>query len=354
MTMISPVPNVPDHQWYQKRNHIRIPQTAECKAFLDASVVGGAGDPGGLVPKIQALFSAGQQGCWYDALDLTTMFQDSAGVTPVTAVGQPIGLLKDKSGRGNNALQATAAARPTYAGPPFRILYDKVDDLLTVTVPAGGWVGTMVMGTNAGTLAYDVNVPAGTYTVGAINGLYFAGNALHGLIIRNGILSAAEIADCKAYMTSNGAGVDYSTNANFNHFWRLRTEITGLFPVFDASLATIISNLCNATAGFTTFPAIRFPATVTACANGFFGCTNLANFPSHAFDLCSLCTNYSSAFSRCALTQQSVNDILVSIDTAGALTGTLHIDQGTSAPPTGVGLTAKNNLIAKGWTVVTN
>ena len=36
------------------------------------------------------------------------LFQDSAGTTPVTAVEQPVGLMKDKSGRNNHAFQATA------------------------------------------------------------------------------------------------------------------------------------------------------------------------------------------------------------------------------------------------------
>ena len=44
-----------------------------------------------------SMFSAGEQGAWYDPSDMSTMFQDSAGTTPVTAVGQPVGLILDKS-----------------------------------------------------------------------------------------------------------------------------------------------------------------------------------------------------------------------------------------------------------------
>lgn len=44
-----------------------------------------------------ALFAAGEQGFWYDPSDLTTLFQDSSGATPVTAVGQVVGLMLDKS-----------------------------------------------------------------------------------------------------------------------------------------------------------------------------------------------------------------------------------------------------------------
>jgi hypothetical protein len=44
-----------------------------------------------------SLFSTGAQGVIYDPRDLTTMFQDSAGTTPVTAPGQLVGLRLDKS-----------------------------------------------------------------------------------------------------------------------------------------------------------------------------------------------------------------------------------------------------------------
>ena len=46
---------------------------------------------------IKSLFANNEQGFWYDPNDLRTMFQDSAGTIPVTAAGQPVGLLLDKS-----------------------------------------------------------------------------------------------------------------------------------------------------------------------------------------------------------------------------------------------------------------
>ena len=45
------------------------------------------------------MFSAGaEQGLWYDPSDFSTLFQDAAGTTPVTAVEQPVGLVLDKLG----------------------------------------------------------------------------------------------------------------------------------------------------------------------------------------------------------------------------------------------------------------
>lgn len=76
------------------------------------------------------LFRRSEQGAWYDPSDITTLFQDSAGTTPVTASGQPVGRMLDKSGRGNHATQATAAARPTYTtgGGLAWLAFDGVDD----------------------------------------------------------------------------------------------------------------------------------------------------------------------------------------------------------------------------------
>jgi hypothetical protein len=40
------------------------------------------------------LFSGGLiDGAWFDPSDLSTLFQDAAGTTPVTAVEQPVGLM---------------------------------------------------------------------------------------------------------------------------------------------------------------------------------------------------------------------------------------------------------------------
>lgn len=50
----------------------------------------------GSVWSILSIFAASEPGWMYDNSDMSTMFQDSAGTTPVTAVGQPVGLQLDK------------------------------------------------------------------------------------------------------------------------------------------------------------------------------------------------------------------------------------------------------------------
>jgi len=86
------------------------------------------------------LFAGGEQGAWYAPSDLSTLFQDSAGTTPVTADGQPVGLALDKSGNGNHASQATATARPLYRtdGTRHWLEFDGVDDSLSTAAFAWG------------------------------------------------------------------------------------------------------------------------------------------------------------------------------------------------------------------------
>jgi hypothetical protein len=62
-----------------------------------------------------SLFAAGEKGAWFDAGDLSTMFQDVAGTQPVTAIGQFVGKWLDKSGNNNHAVAAADNnTRPTY------------------------------------------------------------------------------------------------------------------------------------------------------------------------------------------------------------------------------------------------
>lgn len=72
---------------------------------------------------------------WLDASDITTLFQDAGGTTPVASDGDPVGLWLDKSGNGRHYSQATSGRRPTYKtnvqnGKPG-ILFDGVDDFLS-------------------------------------------------------------------------------------------------------------------------------------------------------------------------------------------------------------------------------
>lgn len=67
---------------------------------------------------------------WWDTSDLTTLFQDDAGATPVTATNDPVGMWKDKSGSARNFIQSGASSiKPTYQGAGGGISFDGGDYL---------------------------------------------------------------------------------------------------------------------------------------------------------------------------------------------------------------------------------
>lgn len=84
------------------------------------------------------LFSTGEQGAWFDPSDITTLFQDDAGTVSVTADGDPVGMMRDKSGNGHHALQTTAGSRPTYraSGGLAWLEFDGVDDFMVTNAVA--------------------------------------------------------------------------------------------------------------------------------------------------------------------------------------------------------------------------
>lgn len=65
---------------------------------------------------------------------LHTLYQDAAGTIPVTAAGQPVGLMQDKSGRNNHASQTVSASRPILqrnaTTGAYYLAFDGADDFL--------------------------------------------------------------------------------------------------------------------------------------------------------------------------------------------------------------------------------
>jgi len=78
------------------------------------------------------LFASSEVGAWYDPSDLSTMWKDTAGTTPVTADGDLVARIDDKSGNGFNATQSTEAGRPVYktSGGLHWLEFDGSDDFL--------------------------------------------------------------------------------------------------------------------------------------------------------------------------------------------------------------------------------
>lgn len=78
-----------------------------------------------------------KQDIWLDPTDIATLFQDAAGTIPVTSVGDPVGLWKNKGtlGSDGDATQPVSAKRPVWT------------DAGVLDMPAGSWLRTSYVAT---------------------------------------------------------------------------------------------------------------------------------------------------------------------------------------------------------------
>lgn len=157
--------------------------------------------------------------------------------------------------------------------------------------------------------------------------------------------------------------IDTSLGTNFQLTWEKNAFST--FPALNFSSATAVGRAWTGCSNLTEFPALsaaqRFSSAMVSGSSpygGFqgawAGCTSLTTFPPNIFDDVINCTRFDEAFFNCALTAQSIENILVSIDTANTSNGTLGINGGTNAGQstwTAAATTAYTNLIARGWTI---
>jgi len=267
-------------------------------------MLGGKGQHKPYIFKPEDLFFLGEKGAYYSPSDLPTLFQDAAGTTAVTADGDPVGLAVDKSGNAVNAAQSVSASRPVYNVSPSRLSLDKVDDALVITVPAGGWIGTMVLATDQGTASYGVSIPAGAYNLG---GVYFPGDAIVGVVFRDGALSAGEKAGAEAYFVGSGAVASYGAVSNFYSFWKSHSEITE-FPSIDTSSGENFAHAWQGCSSIDSFPSIN-TSSGGDFAYAWRDCSSLTSFPLIGT---SKGTNFSAAWDGC-----SSLDSFPLIDTSG-------------------------------------
>jgi hypothetical protein len=151
-------------------------------------------------------------------------------------------------------------------------------------------------------------------------------------------------------------GIVTSKVTNISYAW---TGFLGsTFPILDLNKVSTAGAAWKLCINLTAFPAITFNAG-TSFFRTWESCSSLATFPANMFDttgtLSSSAFNY--CWSNCALTAQSIENILVSLDTNGQSNIELAIDGGTNAGQstwTAAANTAYTNLINKGWTITFN
>ena len=164
----------------QEANQRRWEQHQQILRHELAARVAAAAAVGGPVPP-SLLFANAEKGAWFDANDISTLFQDYNGTVPVTALGQPVGKWLDKSGNGNHAVQSISASRPTYqidtegnynvtfSGSYTQLITPSINFTVTDKMTVG--VGLNVVGSASAAVALelgsDVNSINGSFLIGA-------------------------------------------------------------------------------------------------------------------------------------------------------------------------------------------
>jgi hypothetical protein len=156
--------------------------------------------------------------------------------------------------------------------------------------------------------------------------------------------------------------INTAAGTNFALAWYGCSSLTS-FPLINTAAGTNFGRAWYDNNGLTAFPALDFDAAVglasdasntfTGFRETWFSCGALADFPANLFDN-TTCTRYLDAFNGCALTATSIENILVSINTANTSNGNLSLQGGTNAVKTSWTAnanTAYDALVARGWTI---
>jgi len=237
---------------------------------------------------------------------------------------------------------------------------------------------------SAGTVDYEVEWGDGAVEISTLNPLphtYTAGNYTLGVysdsvyrpFFNNGAADASQITSVTigpganlgtdlggawygaSNMTSFVCPFDVTSGVtNFSSTWR-NCGLTS-FPLINTSSGTSFVGAWRSTS-FTDFPELDFSSAITFNRAWIF--SRIENFPPNMFDTTGTLSGDAFTFSwvGARLSAQSIENILVSLDTNGATGITLSIDGGTNAAKTtwsAAAVTAYDNLIVKGWTISFN
>ena len=153
--------------------------------------------------------------------------------------------------------------------------------------------------------------------------------------------------------------IDTSSGTDLGFAWSQCSGLTGAFPALDFSSATDVGQAWNGCSNLVEFPSVDFSSVTDSFRRTWYFCTSLTTFPANQFDNINVTssTGFQDAFRSCALTAQSIENILVSLDTWGASNIELGIHSGNNASKTTwstAANTAYTNLINKGWTISYN
>lgn len=362
-------------------------------------------------------------GAWFRLADSSTLYQTNDTSTPVTALGQQVGRITDKSGSGAHATQATAANRPTLPAAGYRLRSDFSNDVLECTLASARDMyvstpyGAYKSQANAGAVRLPLNdatevVACATLSAAQEGALYrYFGVDEKYLVM---LSSDTTINNMRCYtgggttnilfVGANGVTVTKGLSLNSDTSYDVSTDglTAPVAVVWPAGLiaSTAVSDIRfygNSFAG--TLPVISgnsglsIFAAHAGAANSFIagacptttGCASLTRYQVYGHKLTGNIPDISSNLlltevlvydniltgwaggtvsntlgtfraENNLLPQAAVDAILAAFVAANRTTGTrvLNIGGTGNAAPSAAGVTDKDTLISRGWTVTTN
>lgn len=151
-----------------------------------------------------------------------------------------------------------------------------------------------------------------------------------------------------------GSGADFPLldTGNGTTFFRTWEGCSGLtsFPDLNVGSGTNFSWAWSGCSNINSFPSLNFDKGLNF-SYAWEDCSQLVNFPPSLFDNC-LATDFSYSWVNCSLSEESVDNILVSIDSAGQSDGVLDLRGDFNSSPGPSGLVAIDSLTSRGWTVL--
>ena len=168
-----------------------------------------------------------------------------------------------------------------------------------------------------------------------------------------------------ANLTSISADIDTVNVVNWHLAFASCSSLT-TFPALDTSCGTNFTRTWEMCTSLTAMPSLDF-SSATEFNGAWQYSSSFANFPANMFDNTGTITgDWANAFRNCALTAQSIENILVSLDTNGTTNNTLRISGGSNAAYPNWTQAAKDafvnlsgdpsdpNDLGKGWIITYN
>ena len=216
------------------------------------------------------LYEPGDILLWYDPSDLSTLFQDAAGTTPVTADGQSVALIRDNGPGGYHRTQSLGPSMAKYKtdGVIHRLLYDGTDDFDQTgainwgTDEIAACVGLTKASNAAAGTVFEFGITVNNATFGLFAPTLTSGEFQfnsRGTVLaapRSGVFSApvtkvltvmGEISADTAILRVDGVQVaatvtDQGTGNYGNHIMTFGRRQTGATPLNGSEYQTVIRN----------------------------------------------------------------------------------------------------------------